>query len=554
MLAAVIEDLLLDGVRRLAAGAQDDEGLDLLHLVRVLDADDAGQEDLFVAVDDVFQLAGIDVVAGGDDHALDALGEVDEAVLVHLAEVTGVQPDAAVVVAAEGVMGLLGIVDVLEHDGGAGDADLALEIGVELLRGAGLDDLVVGIGERDADGADAVIILRGQAGGRDALGQAVALTDLHGGMVHFQELVDLLLELDGHAVAAGEDALQAAEVGVFELFGAQKGLKQGRDAGDDVRLLLDEQVGVGIDVELRDKDAACAADEGGMDADAEAEAVEHGHDGEHLHAVDGREAGGRDGLQAKGVEVHVGEQNALGRAGGTAGIEDGRAVFRAAVVLRQGQIALFAHALEFGPPDVIAVLRGLRILARGGEGVAEGQMRIELVLNFGEQELTVFIVKLGHDGGDLGVELVERQDAFGVREVEIELDLARGGERMDHVGDRADAVEAVECMQGLRAVGHADGHAVAFLDAHGEEGLGGLVDLFHELREGGLLAHELIGGEPGVADGGVADHLIDGLLRVSQVMRHLAVIFQPGSGSGKTHFFHPFELLTHTSAAQSTHR
>ena len=415
MLAAVIEDLLLDGVRRLAAGAQDDEGLDLLHLIRVLDADDAGQEDLFVAVDDVFQLAGIDVIAGGDDHALDALGEVDKAVLVHLAKVAGVQPDAAVVVAAEGVMGLLGIVDVLEHDGGAGDADLALEIGVELLRGAGLDDLVVGIGERDADGADAVIILRGQAGGRDALGQAVALTDLHGGMVHFQELVDLLLELDGHAVAAGEDALQAAEVGVFELFGAQKGLKQGRDAGDDVRLLLDEQVGVGIDVELRDEDAARAADEGGMDADAEAEAVEHGHDGEHLQP-----------------------------AGGTAGIEDGRAVFRAAVVLRQGQIALFAHALELGPPDVIAVLRGLRILARGGEGVAEGQMRIELVLNFGEQELAVLVVKLGHDGGDLGVELVEREDALGVREVEVELDLARGGKRMDHVGDRADAVEAVE--------------------------------------------------------------------------------------------------------------
>ena len=181
-------------------------------------------------------------------------------------------------------------------------------------------------------------------------------------------------------------------------------------------------------------------------------------------------------------------------------------------------------------------------------------MRIELVLNFGEQEFTVLVVKLGHDGGDLGVELVEREDALGVREIEVELDLARGGERMDHVGDRTDAVEAVECMQGLWAVRHADGHAVALPDAHGKEGLGGLVDLFHELREGGLLAHELIGGEPGVADGGVADHLIDGLLRVSQVMRHFAVIFQPGSGSGKTHFFHPFELLTHTSAAQSTHR
>ena len=65
-----------------------------------------------MAVDDVFQLAGIDVVAGGDDHALDALGEVDEAVFVHLAEVAGVQPDAAVLMAAEGVVRFLGVIDI----------------------------------------------------------------------------------------------------------------------------------------------------------------------------------------------------------------------------------------------------------------------------------------------------------------------------------------------------------------------------------------------------------------------------------------------------------
>ena len=151
-------------------------------------------------------------------------------------------------------------------------------------RGAGLDDLIIRIRERDADGADAVIVLRRQAGGRDALGQAVALTDLHGSIVRLEEIVDLFLQLDRHAVAAAEHALEAAEVCVFKLVRAQQRLKQRRDAGDDVGLLLDEQLGIGIDVELRDKDAACAANQGGMDADAETEAVEHGHDGEHLHA------------------------------------------------------------------------------------------------------------------------------------------------------------------------------------------------------------------------------------------------------------------------------
>ena len=524
MLAAVGKDLFLDRVGWLIAGAQDDEGLDLLHLIRILDADDAGQEDLFVAVDDVFQLAGIDVVAGGDNHALDALGEIDEAVLVHFAEVAGVQPDAAVLMAAEGVVRFLGIVDVLKHDRRAGDADLALEIGVELLRSAGLDDLVIGIRERNADGADAVIVLRRQAGGCDALGQAVALPHLHGGVVRLEEIVDLFLQLDGHAVAAGEHALEAAEIRVFELFSPQQRLKQRRDAGDDIGLLLDEKLCVGVDIELRDEDAACAADEGGVDADAEAEAMEHGHDGEHLHAVDGREARGGNGLEAQGVEVHVGQENPLGRAGRAAGIEDGRALLRLAELSRQGQVALFADALELRPPDVIALLRGLGVFSGCRQGIAEGKVRIQLVLDLGKQELAVLVVKLGNDGRDLGIELVEREDALGVREIEVESDLARRRERMDHVGHRADAVQTVECVQGLRAVWHADGDAVALFDAHGEERLRRLVDLLHKLREGRLLAHEFIGRQLRVALGCGLDHLIDGLLRIGQMLRHIAVI------------------------------
>ena len=183
--------------------------------------------------------------------------------------------------------------------------------------------------------------------------------------MRFQEGVDLFLQLDGQAVAAAEHALEAGEIGAFELVRAKQRLEQRRHAGDDIRLLFDEQLGIGVDVELRDKDAACAADERRMDADAEAEAVEDRHDGEHLHAVDRREAGGRDGLKAKGVEVHIGEQNALRGAGRAAGIEDGRAVVGIAQILRQREIALFAHAHEFAPPQIIAFFRGLRVFAPG---------------------------------------------------------------------------------------------------------------------------------------------------------------------------------------------
>ena len=240
--------------------------------------------------------------------------------------------------------------------------------------------------------------------------------------------------------------------------------------------------------------------------------------------VDRREAGGGDGLQAQSIEVHVGQENALGRAGRAAGIEDGCALLCPAEFSREGQIALSADALEFRPPDVIALFRGLGVFAACRQRVADSKVRIQLVLDLGKQKLAVLVVKLGHDGRDLGVELVKREDALGVREIEIEFDLARRGERMDHVGHRADAVQAVERVQGLRAVGHADGDSVTLFDAHGEERLRRFVDLLHELHEGRLFAHEFIGRELRIALRCGLDHLIDRLLRIGQMLRHIAVI------------------------------
>ena len=422
-------------------------------------------------------------------------------------------------------MRFLGIINILEHDGRAGDADLAFEIRIKFLRGAGLDDFIIGIRERHADRADAVIVLRRQAGGCDALGQAIALTNLHGSGVRLEEIIDLFLQFDRHAVAAGEDALEAAEVCVFKLFSAQQRLKQRRDTGNDIRLLLDEQFCIGIDVELRDKDAACAADEGSMDADTETKAMEHGHDREHLHAVDGCKARGGNSLKAQRVKVHVGQKNALSCAGRTAGIEDRRARFRLAELSRKRQITLFADALEFRPPDVIALFRGLGVFAACRQRVADCKVRIQLILNLSKQKLAFLVIKFGHDGRDLGIELVKREDALGMREIEIEPDLPRSGKRMDHVGHRADAVQAIERVQGLRAVGHTDGDAVALFDAHGEKRLRRLVDLLHELREGRLFAHEFIGRQLRIALCCGLDHLIDSLLRIRQMMRHITVIF-----------------------------
>ena len=60
---------------------------------------------------------------------------------------------------------------------------------------------------------------RGQAAGGDALGGAVALADLDDGLVIVQELIELLLQLDRQRVAAGEHALEAAQIRAFSMLG-----------------------------------------------------------------------------------------------------------------------------------------------------------------------------------------------------------------------------------------------------------------------------------------------------------------------------------------------
>ena len=70
----------------------------------------------------------------------------------------------------------------------------------------------------------------------------------------------------------------------------------------------------------------------------------------------------------------------------------------------------------------------------------------------------------------------------------------------------------------------AGGEEVVQSGAHGEKRLRRLVDLLHELREGRLFAHEFIGRQLRIALCCGFDHLIDGLLRIRQMLRHIAVI------------------------------
>ena len=64
---------------------------------------------------------------------------------------------------------------------------------------------------------------------------------------------------------------------------------------------------------------------------------------------------------------------------------------------------------------------------------------------------------------------------------------------MDHVGDRSHEVHGVEHHDGLRRVGHADGHAVILAHADCHERTGAGADLFRRCFVGRLAAHEIPG-------------------------------------------------------------
>ena len=109
--------------------------------------------------------------------------------------------------------------------------------------------------------------------------------------------------------------------------------------------------------------------------------------------------------------------------------------------------------------------------------------------------------------------------------VEVELDLLFRGERVDHVGDAADEVDGVEHHDGLRAVGHGDGDAVAGADAERFQALRAQLDVLHELFIGRALAHEVKGDVVGVLFR-VAGHGVEhAALKIHIIVRHLQNVF-----------------------------
>ena len=176
-----------------------------------------------------------DVLAAADDHVVDPVLDVEEALLVDPPEVAGVQPAVGV--------------DPARRDGRALDEDLAVA------------DPQVGGQQRPAGGAElALRVGRGERRHlRAGLGQAVGLDD---GGAAADRLFERLL---GDRAAADQDRPRAGEVGA----GLEQPGQHRRHQRDDRDLVGFERGGDPVDVEAVVQDRGGAVDDRAHD-DAEA--------------------------------------------------------------------------------------------------------------------------------------------------------------------------------------------------------------------------------------------------------------------------------------------
>ena len=136
-------------VGRGLAGMQLDPGADRLAEARVGHANHLHVQHLRMPVEELLDLARIDVLAAADDHVLEAADDVDVALLVHRREVAGVHPAGLV----DGLLRLGLVVPVALHHRVAAGAELAC-LAARHHAALGIDDLDLDMGKHLAHRRD----------------------------------------------------------------------------------------------------------------------------------------------------------------------------------------------------------------------------------------------------------------------------------------------------------------------------------------------------------------------------------------------------------------
>ena len=312
-----MRDLALAVLAHLVLGqalalAQDDPGAQLLAEALVGDADHLHVEHLGVGVEELLDLARVDVLAAADHHVLDAADDVAVALVVDHREVTGVHPAAGV----DRFLGLGLVVPVAEHHRVAAGAQLA-RLAARHDAALVVDDLHLQVRLDAADGGHAAV--DGVVGAaleahRRGLGHAVG--DGHLGHVHLAD--HPLHDLD-RARAAGHDACaQAGEIEVGKARMIERGDEHRRHAIEAGAFLLRHRLQHRQRLEgLGRVDHGGAVGEAAEVAHHHAEAVVQRH--RDAHAVARHQLDRLADEEAVVEDVVVRQRRALGVAGGAGG-------------------------------------------------------------------------------------------------------------------------------------------------------------------------------------------------------------------------------------------
>jgi hypothetical protein len=280
------------------ACAQHDDGLDGLAAIGVLHGDDAGLLDVRMLVEHVLDLRRPDFVAAGIDHALEAIGDEEVAVLVDASEIARAKESLAIEFEEHGFGGVGPPPVSLEHRR-AMDDDLArLALG-HLEQRVRVDHPGVDADVGNAEALQLGGVRRVAVRRRGGFGQSVAL-DIIQSIEGLQALGHRLR----HRRPAAADIAQARQIEAREIRAAQQ--------VDDHRGNVDP----GAHLVARDEPPGQFAiparqqDRGGARADRGVHAEQHAGDVEHRHHPE-RHVGGADAIPDL-RRMHVVADRAMG--------------------------------------------------------------------------------------------------------------------------------------------------------------------------------------------------------------------------------------------------